>query len=513
MELRSYQLKAIDLIRDAIKSGKRKILVTLPTGAGKTHLMAAIVSGAVNKGNHVAAIVHRRQLVTQMADMFTGCGIESGIIMADEESHLGRPAQIISRDTYHRRLKLDEVEYNPFFVNAEIILIDEAHHALSKTYQSILAHYPDKIVIGVTATPTLSTGVGMGRYFDALVQPIGVKELIDMGYLVPGRYFGPSEPDLTGVRTVAGDFEKKGLDRVMNNTAIIGDVVDNWMRIAGDKKTMVFAVNVKHSKALRDEFKRHYVKAEHLDAYSEDEERAATIERFRMGDTQVLCNVGLYTEGTDIPEIECISLARPTKSFGLYLQMVGRGARPSEGKKEFIVIDHGGCIRRLGFYEDEIEWSLDGKKPAHRKKQEKHKEKKLMTCERCGCVFYGPVCTTCGYEVKHYGKKIAAIEAELEEITKGKERKQATMEDKRRFYRMLEYHRREKGYAPGWSAHKFKEKFGVWPKGFKGESPIEPDTDFSNYMRHLRIKWAKSKYNPKNSTQQGNGTASYHVSA
>jgi hypothetical protein len=128
-------------------------------------------------------------------------------------------------------------------------------------------------------------------------------------------------------------------------------------------------------------------------------------------------------------------------------------------------------------------------------------------------VFYGPVCTTCGFEVKHYGKKIAAIEAELEEITKGKERKQATMEDKRRFYRMLEYHRREKGYAPGWSAHKFREKFGVWPKGFKGESPIEPDFEFSNYMRHLRIKWAKSKYNPKNSTQQGNGTASYHVSA
>lgn len=492
MELRGYQVKAVDELRDVLKKGHRKPVMVLPTGSGKTHILMAIVAGAVGKGNKVAVLVHRRQLVFQMADMFLDVGIEAGILMAGEEYNPGCPVQIASRDTYSRRLKLDEEIYNPFFVDADVVLIDESHHALSKTYQSILSHYPDKVVIGVTATPALSSGVGMGEYFDSLIQPVGVQELIEQGYLVPGRYFGPGEPDLSDVRTVAGDYEKKGLDRVMNEPILIGDVVENWLRIVPGLKTMVFAVNVKHSKALVEEYIRRGVAAEHLDAHSEDEERDATLGRFRSGETQVLSNVALYTEGTNIPEIQAISIARPTKSFGLYIQMIGRGARPAPGKGEFVVIDHGGCIRRLGFYEDLVEWSLDGKKLAHKKKHEK-KEKKLMTCERCDCVFYGPVCTTCGFKVKHYSKKIAAIDAELEEIGRNKKKKQYTMEEKRQFFGMLEWERKRKGYQLGWSAHKFRERMGVWPNAVKDQGPIEPNQEFKNYMTHLRIKWAKSK--------------------
>jgi len=159
----------------------------------------------------------------------------------------------------------------------------------------------------------------------------------------------------------------------MNTPKLVGDVVGNWAKIAGGLQTMVFAVDVKHSKALVEEFVRHDINAEHLDAYSDDDEREETINRFRNGDTQVICNVGLYTEGTDIPEIQCIDLARPTKSLGLHLQMIGRGARPYPEKDKFVVIDHGGNIERLGFYEDEINWGLSGKEVAHRKKKPRKK--------------------------------------------------------------------------------------------------------------------------------------------
>jgi superfamily II DNA or RNA helicase len=234
------------------------------------------------------------------------------------------------------------------------------------------------------------------------------------------------------------------------------------------------------------------IQAEHLDAHSEDEDRSDVLERFRSGETKVLCNVGLYTEGTDIPEIECIVLARPTKSLGFHLQMIGRGARPYEGKKDFMVLDHGGNVERLGFYEEEVEWSLNGKELGYKKKREYKKEKKPFTCEMCSCVHTGKRCPECGWEVKDYGKKIEAIEAELVELGKNKKPK-ATMEDKRRFLGMLDYERKQRGYKKGWADHKYKEHFGVWPRCMDDVCPIEPDETFKNWLIYQRIKYFKSK--------------------
>ncbi len=493
MELREYQQRTVDMVRDKIRQGHKRIIIAQPTGSGKTHILANIFAGALDKGNRAIAVVHRRQLVEQMADRFGECGIKTGIIMAGEDTDLSCPAQVMTMQTYDRRLQLDDPIYNPYFIDADVVLIDEAHHALSKTYQNILSYYENKVIIGVTATPVLAKGVGMGNYFDAIVQPVGVQELIDLGHLVPGRYYGPGELDLSGVKIQAGDYQQKDLDRVVNVPKIIGDVVDNWLRIAGGLRTMVFAVNVKHSKALRDEFLRRDVKAEHLDAYSEDDERNETLNRFRSGETQVLTNVALFTEGTDIPEIECIDLARPTKSFGLYLQMVGRGARPCNGKSEFIVIDHGACIQKegFGFYEDPIEWSLDGKKPAYRRKHEKHKEKKIMCCERCNCEFYGNVCTTCGFEVKHYNKKIEAIEAQLEEISKDKKR--MTRAEKEMWYRMLLSEQKRLGKNDKWLLAQYKSKTGVWPRDMEYASPVPASQEVLNWLKYKKIKWAKRK--------------------
>jgi len=495
--LREYQEKTVEMVRDEIRKGNKRILIALPTGAGKTHVLSDIAKKAQTKENTVLALMHRRQLVTQMVDSFAENGIEADIIMAGIESRLESKIQVGTVQTYLRRLQLDAIEYNRFFINAVIVMIDEAHHALSKSYQQILKYYENKIIIGVTATPVLSSGIGMGTFFQAIICPVSVQGLVDDGYLVPSVCYGPSTPDLSKVKIVMGDYHKTELNKVMNQPKLIGDVVQNWLKLADNRQTMVFAVKVNHSKALCEEFNRMGIPAEHLDAHDIDEDRSDVLGRFRSEETKVLCNVGLYTEGTDIPEIRCIVLARPTKSLGFHLQMVGRGARPSPGKKDFMILDHGGNIERLGFYEEDVEWSLDGKNLGYKKKAEYKKEKKPFICEMCSCVHTGKRCPQCGFEVVGYGKKIEALEAELVELGKTK-RPKATLEEKRRFLGMLDYERKKRGYKVGWANHKYKNYFGVWPRGMDDVTPVQPDESFRNWMTYERIKWAKSMENPKN---------------
>jgi len=490
VELREYQSGLIEKTRNSILDGNKKVILVLPTGGGKTYIMAEIARRSVEKGYKILALMHRRQLVQQMQDRFADYGLESGIIMSGEETDLDKDIQIGTIQTYHRRLQLYDTA-NPFFVDASIVFIDEAHRSLSRTYKEALEIYQDKIVIGVTATPCLASGVGMGRYYDSLINGVDVQELIDNGYLVPGRYYAPSKPDLDKIRTIAGDYDKKELGKRMNQVKLIGDVFENWAKLAGGLQTIVFAVNVKHSRALCEEFQRHNVAAEHLDAHSTEERREEVLNNLRRGETQVVCNVGLYTEGFDYPGAGCIIVARPTKSMGLWRQMVGRGLRPYPDKNECVVIDHGGCVDRLGFVEDDVWWSLDGKKQAFKKKVERKKEKTIMTCEECTYVFTGNKCPQCGTEVKNYSKKVAALNAELVEI--GKNKKKFTKQEKEFWYSWFEYYRRQKGYATGWTAHKYREKIGVWPRGMDNIAPREPGEEFKNYMKHLMIKFIKSK--------------------
>jgi superfamily II DNA or RNA helicase len=465
----------------------------MATGAGKSYVMAEITRLALEKGSKVLILVHRRHLVRQLMSTFDAYGIAYGVIMAGHDPHPGRSVQIVTIQTYGRRLKIEGEGHSPFFFSADVIMVDEAHRALSPTYQQALSLYSGKVCIGFTATPCLSSGVGMGEYFDALEQPIGIDTLQEQGYLVPVRYFAPSKPDLAKVKTRMGDFEKKGLAKAMNTPQLVGDVVENWGRIAGGLQTIVFAVNVRHSKALRDEFLRNGIAAEHLDAHSDDEKREKILGKLYSKEIQVCCNVGLYTEGFDYPGAECIVLARPTKSLGLYLQMAGRGLRPHPGKEEVVIIDHGGCVDRLGFIEEPRTWSLDGKKLAWSKSPRCKPEKTPMTCEYCSTVFTGPRCPLCGHEIQDWGKKIQAIEAELVELQKPKQ-KGPTMEDKRRWYGMFEYYRRQHGYGRGWSSHKYRAKFGVWPQTLQNRAIIQPpDREVKNWIVSQAIRFRKEQ--------------------
>jgi len=501
MKLREYQNRMIDEARKCVSSGIKRIIIHAATGSGKTIIAAAIVSSALEKNKKVLFLVHYRELAYQAMEKFKefGIGDEVGIIMSGEDHSLGKPIQIASVQTYSRRLQLDEKVFNPWFCNADLVIYDECHASVARTRKAILELYKkDSTIIGLTATPCRADGLGLGEVYQKIVSCVGIDELTEDGYLVPAIYYGCKElPDLKNIPTVAGDYNKKVLGERVDTPKLIGDIYDNWVKIAVDRQTVIFATNVKHSKHIRDLFERRGIIIEHVDAHTPEEERRDILDRFKRGDVQVVTNVGVYSEGADFPWASCIVLARPSKSYARFVQMAGRGLRPDIGKENCIMIDHSGLVNSHGFLNDEVYWTLAGKEKAWKKPIKRIKEKKIFTCDECETLFSGNRCTLCGWEVPDWGKKILTTDDELEQIGKNKKPK-ATVEEKRRWYQMLEHIRRQNGYSYGWQSHKFREKFGVWPNRYKEFGPIEPDQAVLNWIKYQNIKWAKSRQNPKN---------------
>lgn len=388
---------------------------------------------------------------------------------------------------------------NNYFANG--ILVHNCHSANAPTYKEILDYYTGKTIIGLSATPMGANGTGLGKVFEEIVTCISMSSLVDKNYLVPAIHYAPSAPDLEGVKITAGDYNKKELGDRVNKPKLVGDILDNWLRLASDRQTIIFATNVKHSKYIKQTFEDRGIPTAHIDAHTKDEYRQNIYRGFENGTIQVLTNVGVACEGSDLPWASAVVIAKPTLQLARYLQMAGRGARPYPGKENFLLLDHAGCIERHGFCDEDIVWSLNGKKPAAKKAKKRKKEDKIFICEMCHHAFTGKRCKNCGNEVKGWGKKIETAEAELVKV-KGADRKKFTADEKRNWYGMFEYYRREKGYAPGWTAHKYKEKIGVWPRGMDNVAPIHPTQEFKNYITYLAIKWTKSK------RRENNGDAS-----
>lgn len=489
MKLRDYQTESITAVKTVLRNGKRKPVLVMPTGAGKSVVFAEIISLAVGKGNKVLWLVHRRNLVFQMRDTLKDFDIDAGIIMAGEEPTPKKQVQIGTVQTYGRRLEKDTLQIKDYF-DADLVMIDEAHRSISPTYQKILDLYKDKIVIGCTATPMRADQRGLGEVYDSIVEVVGVKELTDKGYLSPARYFAPSDIDLSKITMQMGDYQVKALGGKMNTPKLVGDIVENWLKFADDRKTIVFAVNVKHAKSITEAFEKAGITSYHLNARSPDSEREYVFKQMESGEIKVITNVALYQEGMDVPGISCVVMARPTKSLGLYKQCCGRGLRPSPGKENCIIMDHGGVIYEHGFLDEAVFWSLDGKKKAWSTKLPP-KESQPVRCKACNAVFKGlPVCPDCGSPVKSYSKAVKTAEAELTEV--GKVR-QAAMAEKRRFYGMAEHYRQSRGFKPGWTAHNYRDKFGVWPVKRSESGPIEPDDSFRNWMTCKMIKYKRGK--------------------
>jgi superfamily II DNA or RNA helicase len=381
---------------------------------------------------------------------------------------------------------------------ADIVVVDEAHRARARTYDTILDTYPEAVVVGLTATPCRGDGKGLGNLFEELVETPNIGELVELGHLVPTTVYAPSIPDLTGVKVERGDYVESQLAQRMDDAQLVGDVVTHWHRLASDRQTVVFASGVAHSVHLRDEFRRTGVWAEHIDGSTPTEERDAILARLADGRVQVVTNCNVLTEGWDQPGVSACVLARPTKNMGLYRQMVGRVLRPAPGKSDALILDHAGATFEHGFAEEPVGWTLDTDKRADNPAQTARSQgdaPRLTTCPECGAVRKaGKPCTACAWQPKRKAEAPDVADGELARLDRDGKRKQPEW-NKGAFYRQLLQIARERGYKDGWAAHKYREKFGNFPNFTK--VPESPSPEVRAWVRSRQIAFAKAQQRQK----------------
>lgn len=439
MSLRPYQIDSIREIREQFAAGNRKVLLWAATGSGKSVVACEIIKSAVLRGKRVIFVVRGVSLIDQISRRLFQEKVEHGVRQA---SHWNKNRQantmVCSIDTIARRK-----DYPP----ADLIIIDEADQATSNSYKDFVEHYPNSFIMGITATPFSDRG--LNHIADVVVHPVSVKDLTEQGYLSPLRYFAPSAPDLEGVKidSKTHDFQNTQLEERMNTGKLTGDILTHWLQIGGGRPTLLFAVNVRHSKMLTAMFNDNGVPAEHVDAKTPQGERDLVFARLKSGATKIVCNVGIATRGIDLPFVSCLIMARPTHSYCLYIQCLGRGTRVAEGKVDTIVLDHAGNTVRHGFMVNEPPCDLMG--PPERDK----KVREIKICEKCFLAFVGNACPDCGTKVK----EPVNIEIEAGSL------KEVASNDSIEILQYAEHCKRiqrNKGYKYGWVWHQVVKKFG-----------------------------------------------------
>ena len=334
MELRPYQKEAKEAVFEQWENGTRRTLLVLPTGCGKTIVFAKITEDCVSHGDRVLILAHRGELLDQAADKIAkatglGCATEKA-----EQSCLGSWFRITvgSVQSMMRETRLSRFPEDYF----NTIIIDEAHHCISDSYQRVLKHFPDAKVLGVTATPDRGDMKNLGQVFESLAYEYTLPKAIKEGYLSPIKAVTiPLQVDLTGVGVQSGDFKAGDLGTALD--PYLESIAEEMEKYCKDKKTVVFLPLVKTSQKFRDILNDHGFQAAEVNGESQD--RAVILEDYAKGKYNVLCNSMLLTEGWDCPDVDCIVVLRPTKVRSLYCQMVGRGTRLAPGKDHLLLLD------------------------------------------------------------------------------------------------------------------------------------------------------------------------------
>jgi DNA repair protein RadD len=452
-ELRPYQVDVLERGRARLRAGARRLLIQAATGSGKGHILAELCRLAVAKGSRVVVLIHRRRIIQQISERLTLFGVPHGVVMADMGDGMpyrpDAPVQIASRDTLLSRSVRKGVR-GVSLPPADLCAVDEAHNLLSDQYMELVGNYGRAVVVGFTATPARSDGKGLGDYFDAMECAVPTSQLVREGWLVPVRCYAPDRKKC----------EKRGL---------VGNPVQEWLRHAAGRPTVLFAPKVAQSVAARDAFLAAGIAAEHVDAQTPDAERDAVIERVRSGATKVVSNVNVWTEGVDIPELSCCVLLRQAGSYVLFAQAVGRVMRSHPGKADAVLLDHSGAVARHGFPDEDVEWELKESETVDeriRAKRERDGTPAAVTCPRCGLQYRaGPACPSCGHQIRKKrakGERGASEDGLLFEVPRGRQEAQSREE-------MLRYWRRclgvmaHRGQSAAAASAMFKAKFGRWP--------------------------------------------------
>lgn len=451
-----------DLINDtAAAFGRvRRVLSRAETGFGKTVCFSEIARRAMLKGKKVLIVAHRKNICKQISKALDKLGIRHGRIMAGN-SMTDDAVQVAMIGTVARRL--DRV------AEPDLLIIDECHHAVSKSYTLLTDKWTKCRILGVTATPQRTDGRGLGESFDEMVQAIPMSELIGLGFLAGYVYQAPPQMvDLSHLSTRMGDYAVDELADAMDKAVVTGSAVDEYAKHLAPRPAIVFCVTVDHAKHVAEQFRTAGFRAASVDGTMDDKAQEDLLASIGDGRLNVLTSCSLISEGTDIPEVAGAILLRPTKSVALFLQMVGRALRPKADGGKAVILDHVGNVHLHGLPDQAREWSLDAKK-------KKAVVAEVSTCKACYQVFPAgtrqaacPGQPDCLFEARAVSDRemIETVAGELVEMQAADAAAAQVIRDTPLRYLLtghetrpeLEAIRKAKGYAAGWVYRVLQER-------------------------------------------------------
>lgn len=410
-DLHPFQHQIITDLATGYRKGHLRQVCALPTGGGKTVVAAHLGHRAAAKDKRLLFIVDRIELCGQAAETFGAMGLSVGILRGEETNYSRQDEVVVaSIQSIRTRSAPDWMD---------LAILDECH-ILHGEHIKLMESWADKPFIGLSATPMRK---GLGLHFSNLVRGPTIAELTEGGFLVPVRAFAPTAEAITaalesvacGTTTAGFDYQEKELGAAMAKAELIGDIVATWRERGEDRPTLCFAVNIAHSKAIRDDFRRAGVEAAHLDAYTDANERRRIIDGFKAGTIKLLTSVNVLGVGFNVPDASCLILARPTLSEALHIQQCGRGLRTAEGKDDCVILDHSGNCLKHGLPHHFVVPDLDmGDAPDPAKKKRKERDP-FVACKECGGVMAREeiTCPHCGLDRPERMSKIAYRDGKL----------------------------------------------------------------------------------------------------
>lgn len=485
--MRPYQVKGVDDLRQAFAEGLKRVIFKLPTGGGKTVIAQEIIKMATSKGKRVAFVCNRIELASQTSRRFYEAGINHGLMQGANSRDVYSQVMVCSIQTLSRRRAQD----------FDLIIIDEAHGVAGSTaYKSLIFALNNVPVVGLTATPYSK---GMAKHYDELNGPLfqrvvvgaTIANLIDDKFLVDVDIYAPDayQPDLSNVRIVAGDYDEEQLAEAVDKPKLIGDIVAHWKKLGRGKPTIVFATNIAHSKHIVSMFNDAGIPAEHVDYLTSDEDRTAILNRVRNHQTTILSNAAMLAEGLDIPHLEVMILARPTKSLIRYIQQAGRILRPYDGKERALILDHSGTCAKLGFPTEDHDLPLCDGKPK-KSAESKPREKEPKVCGGCGYLKEPGLheCPSCGFKPERT-QEVEMADGELKPMSR-KDRDSLPMSVKQSIYSALIGWVLGKGMKAGRAYYLYEEMMGAFPANTlsKEEGPMVESV--ANWLKHKSIAYA-----------------------
>lgn len=487
LELRPHQLDVVRKIQEGFEDGHRCQLLYAPTGFGKTETAIAIMKEIAESYKRTAMVMDRVVLVDQTSLRLGKYGIDHGVMQANHWRYRPRERiQVCSAQTLEKRKIIPEME---------LMIVDECHITRRGTVE-LIKNNPHLKVIGLTATPFTK---GLGNIYTHIVGASSTGDLIEKGWLTPLRVFIAKEIDMTGAKKVAGEWSQDEV--TVRGMQIVGDVVQEWIKKTHEvfgrpRKTVVFAAGVDHGRELAKKFNEAGYNFVSISYKEDDQFKRDIIEDFARPDTEIhgLIATDILTKGFDVSDVMIGVSARPfSKSFSSHVQQLGRVMRPHEGKEFGLWLDHSGNYLRFRddwdeLYSDGVKRLKEGGEKA--KKEPTEREKKESKCPACGALWVSTddKCTECGH-IRVRLSQLVSVPGELKELEAANRKLQI---DNQKFYSQVLYYARMKGYKDGWASHKYKEKFGVFPRGLHNGTEV-PSPQTLSWIKSRAIAFAKAR--------------------